>query len=130
MKVREFTDCAADVVHHRVVDLIDLMRVWRADILLALLGPSASGFQGFRPFRLPQLAPTCGPAAVLRRVSLHDEDVGRAHANFTLSEGGAVPILAARTQFLPHLLEHPLTRVVGLLRHRTPPALVSFNQHL
>ena len=75
VKVREFTDCAADVVHHRVVDLIDLMRVWRADILLALLGPSASGFQGFRPFRLPQLAPTCGPAAVLRRVSLHDEDV-------------------------------------------------------
>ena len=39
-------------------------------------------------------------------------------------------ILAAGTQFLPHLLEHPLTRVAGVLRHRPSPAIFSFNQHL
>ena len=42
---------------------------------LAPRGQSGSGFPGFRPFHLSQLAPTCGPAAVLRRASLHDEDV-------------------------------------------------------
>ena len=37
--------------------------------------PNREHVRVLRPFRLPQLALTCGPAAVLRRVSLHDEDV-------------------------------------------------------
>ena len=57
-----------DVVRRDAKRLSDVVRLEN--------GIKSRGFDiGFRPFHLSQLAPTCGPAAVLRRASLHDEDV-------------------------------------------------------
>ena len=86
---------------------------------LALPGQSASGFPGgFRPFRLSQLALTCGPAAVLRRVSLHDQDARlRSQIHRLIAACAAIEVLVVlpRTIARERKQSLPCTRVPGAM---------------